>query len=278
MKFLLLVLLSLQAKAASTVADSIFDRIHSKTEVFVTSADGKSLRAIDGGWSEGQLVDDAKRAGSIAIAQNGNLPKIYVETKMFQNLNKQISVEMVQWGKMNAGIGKEARFTHELKKESFVIENFGSVQMSIPGSITEKYVVRVTPIIDRDSRPQSFNYLPMSLSDVLVTDSSGKVWGQGVSADGPVVRVSGPYGSVYVSFAPFPGATQMGFARGNDLELKIGEQKKLRFRSAKPVLGANYAAVVFARVELAIKLKLGGGGEMPPDKVERDILEFNESH
>ena len=251
----LTLLISFSAFADKTVdRAAINEKVRFQTEVFATSINGKILKHFSSGWSEIRITSDrSKFASPIVLEEYEGMKKLNAEISIDVKDDLQMQIGMHQWAKVDDSRGHERKFSGSLREETQTVVNFGSVQFVIPDSATQQYVIRVTPIINREPSAEQTDYLPMSVTDVLAIDNQGRIWSQNSSASGEVVQLQGRFGAIYLSFAPFTGSKPMGSARDNEIELKTPDKMTLHIRSAKAIIGAGYSAIVHARIELGQK-------------------------
>ena len=274
---LFLLLISTRAFAIDELSRAdLKEKLKFQTETFVTSLNGKVLKNVVGGWSETEAPDGKDRfSGSVVVVQPEGMKPLFAEVNIEIMPDLEIRVDLEQWAKVSISKDHGPKFSNSLLKASQSIVNLGSVQFAIPVSATAQYIVRVIPLMNRKPTPRQLDHMPMSVTDVLAIDNTGKIWGQNSSANGDVVCISGRYGSVYFSFAPFAGSAPMGTAHENDIELKLEKTNRLHIRSAKAVMGAGYAAIVHARIETSEKQPHGGISSMDTKEVERFIKNFS---
>lgn len=276
MKYILVLLFSLQVQANESGKNLHSERVVFRAEPFVVNAEGSILEGVGDSWAETRWIREDELQKTMVLKANfENMPPLIVEITLKRDKLNHTSVEFIQWEKMTSSRTTSPAFSKELKRESKKIQDFGSLQFSGSPFEKRKWVVRLTPNINRDPVPEKQTILPMALSDILIVDSAGKIWGRYASATGSVVRVSGAQGSIYLSFVPFPGGQEMGSAKDTDIRLTTPDGKQIWARSAKPVIGGNYAAVVYARIEPKLKIPSGGISSMEPAQVPKDVSELS---
>lgn len=196
----------------------------------------------DGGKSE---IDHQWSAGS---EQMGDFAIKHVWTVQDDGSVKVKIEEYAQVvdGKNDKG-ERETQFKELLKSEERVLENFEPLSwVSVrPNKLGKKIVVRFTPQLGDEEPIQKLGELPISGVDLVLTDNEGRMWMNNNTLSGKYVGLTTYYGSLFLSFYPFKGAKELGFAEGNKIELNLGEKKVATLLSQTAFLPQDVRAIVY---------------------------------
>lgn len=142
--------------------------------------------------------------------------------------------------------GYDTEFRDSLGKESYRLENFAPVSwVSRRPGAKVRIVARLTPVIRDQSPIQKLAELPIAGEDLVVTDNEGHLWLEKGSISGQYVGFTTHRGSLFLSFAPFAGAHEIGLAEGNRIEVSIGGTRVASVLSRTPFLPADLRAKVY---------------------------------
>jgi hypothetical protein len=159
-----------------------------------------------------------------------------------------IHVSVEQYEKMDrGGTDSDKVIYHNLvKKQDFVITDFSPIVWPIVNDDNTRVVVRLTPSLHDEERTQKLVDVPLGAKDAIVRDDQGIVWTDHVNFTGRYVGLTTHRGTIYFSFSPFKGAKEMGWAKGNEISLRLNDKLNSSITSITPFVPEGVKAKVFA--------------------------------
>lgn len=230
----------------SHLADKLRSDVALQIQTYPVSADGKRLLIEP---FDHALFDKDSKLGDLShtwMARPKDLPRVNLDflLKIADDTSMTLTVTEYAKAEYDPASGqtkKEGRG----RTEKFDILNFQPVIWITKVDAEKSLVTRFTPYVVDHSDSLKLSYTPMALTDVIVSDNGGKVWLEGVSALGEVVKLVSLKGTLYMSFTEFKGSIELGKAGGQLMELTLSDSEKVRIRSAKAILGEGFKAKVF---------------------------------
>lgn len=220
-------------------------RLEIQGEIFVFDASGRRLLG-----RAGESRKWTSRTGTIESnwsSSSDNYQTIALHHVWKVNDDGTIQVLVEQYDSLgDRDTDGRQQFKGLLQKREFNLQDFAPVQwVSLKKEDGKKVVVRLTPSLRDDESPKTLSDLPFSGSDMIVSDNDGRVWTENTSVTGKYVGIETHRGSVYFSYVPFEGATEIGVAKGTSVRLKLDEKRSLTVRSTTALLPNGVAAKVF---------------------------------
>lgn len=195
-------------------------RMHVTGEIFFVSGDGEKLVNIANESREWEFAGETTLMSNwVYQAKGQSLVAIAHEWKI-QN-DGRLTVELRHYDSIERGSGSEVKYGKLLKEESHVIKNFAPIETTV-GTGTQKIVVRLTPGVWAQDAALDVGKLPLTGKNIVIYDSKGNVWADGVEGDRPSTYFGAVthQGALFLSFVPFKGAKLLGNAKNGRIKLK----------------------------------------------------------
>jgi hypothetical protein len=133
-----------------------------------------------------------------------------------------------------------------LEKKEFILENFEPVVWKVKNIKDKNYIVRFIPSLREVSTPISVESLPIAATGVSISDNQGYLWAEDLEFSGKYTGVKSHRGTLGMSYVPFEGAKEMGFAEGNKIILNVDKKFQVTLKAATSFLPAGVTAKVYA--------------------------------
>lgn len=240
------------AKEDALTVTEIKSRFEVRGEVYFLDSDGKKVlekgsqsriwkpRVFDGKAE----IDHQWSSGSI---QNGEFALHHIWTVQDDGT---IRVKVEEYGKVEdkkkSNGEHDVQFSELLKKDERVLENFSPISwVSARPNAKHRVLIRFIPQISDEDQPKKITELPISGTDIMITDNEGSVWTEHNNVSGKYVGFTTHRGSLFLSFYPFRGASEMGYASGNKIELQLGGKRVATLTSQSPFLPNDVRGIVY---------------------------------
>ena len=79
--------------------------------------------------------------------------------------------------------------------------------------VKKTVIARLTPRLTRKTKPQLVGEIPISGRNLMAADSKGFVWAPDATFTGQYVSLKTNRGTVHLSYQPFKGSKEIGFAK-----------------------------------------------------------------
>lgn len=232
--------------------DQLRSRLEIRGEIFYFDSDGKrllekghqwrvwNLRAtkgkseIESRWSSGDV-----QLGEFAIHHIWNLQS---DGTLSVRIEEYAKVEDVK--KPNGE--SEVKFVDLLKKDERILTDFSPISwVSVRPGQKRRVVVRFTPNLTDAPEPEKLTELPISGTAIMVTDNEGNLWTENTTLSGKYIGFTTHKGSLFLSYYPFKGASEIGLAKGNQIEVRLGGSKTATVTSRTAFLPEDVHAIVY---------------------------------
>jgi len=150
-----------------------------------------------------------------------------------------------QYGKIERDNKSDPNFTNLIKKQELILENFDPISWIVTEDKRRRVVARFTPRMRADDTPKSLSDLPISGTDIMVTDNKGFVWAENADVDAKYVGLITSRGALFLSYYPFQGATELGSASDNKIEINLDKKHEVTITSEIPFLPKGVHARVY---------------------------------
>lgn len=257
MKLLIFALLSgflsvAHAKETQLSLDEIKARFEVKVELYVFDGSGKKIIHK---YNEALLLRPRVVNGKAQIEHywgGVNPEKINLKFKQIWTVQDDgtIAVTLEEFSKevdfTNKKGEADTRMVGSIKKENHILENMGQINfVSAKSTKNERVVVRLTPNLNDEWLPKKLTELPVSGADMHITDNEGNLWLEHSHLRGKFVGWTSRKGSIYLSFYPFKGATEIGVAAGNKIEVKLGGKRVATITSKSDFVPNDVRTIVY---------------------------------
>ena len=256
--FLVCMAVSISVKSFAGTKDQVLSleqlksRFEVKGEIFYFDSDGKKLLSEGSEWRswkpriineqsqiESQWSSKSLQNGDFAIHHSWTIQDDGSIKVLIEEFSKE------EEGKKADG-ERDTKFTDLLKKEEKILTDFSSISwVSIRPNQKRRVVVRFTPYLSKGKELKKMTELPISGSEILITDNQGNLWTEHNTLSGKYVGFTTRKGSIFMSYYPFKGATEIGFAFGNRIELHLEGKKVATLTSQTAFLPDEVRAIVY---------------------------------
>jgi hypothetical protein len=253
--------------------EALKKQLQLKGTVYIMSPDGEVIHSVGQEmrqWkfgSDGDLTSNwyfsSKDIEPISLKQVWTVDssgKLKVHIQQFDNK----SVEIDDTGKV-VNRGKP------IQEKEFTLKNFEPITWVAYTNKKHRAVVRITPELAFDKEPIEIGRLPISAKEMIAADNKGFVWTPEASFSGEYITLKTSRGTIHISYLPFKGSKEIGFAEENKIRLGLGKKHYLRLISNAPFLPSGMQAKVFGRVNLSEKVAPGSTHIQSSDK-EKEFL------
>lgn len=241
-----------QARCEDSSLQKLKSRFEVIGEIFYFDSSGKHLLAEGAEWRswkpraitgnlqiESQWSSDSKQGESFAVHHSWTIEN-----------DGSIKVLIEEYGKTEeiktADGQNSVNFTNLLKKEETILKDFAPVTwISVKPGQARRVVIRFTPRLSKDKEIKQLTELPISGTSVLITDNEGNLWTENNDMSGKYVGFTTHNGSIFISYYPFQGASEMGFASGHKIELRLAGKKTATLTSQTAFLPEDVRATVY---------------------------------
>ncbi|MES2963942.1 MAG: hypothetical protein V4760_08630 [Bdellovibrionota bacterium] len=201
--------------------DELTWRMHVTGEIFAVSSNGEKLVNVANETREWEFSGETSLMSNWVFQSKGQ-PLVAIAHEWKIQSDGRVTVELKHYDSIARGSGTEVKYGKLLKEESFVIKNFGPIETTV-ASGAQKLVVRLTPGVWNQDEALDVGKLPLTGKNIVIYDSKGNVWADGVEGDRPSTYFGAVthQGAVFLSFVPFKGAKLLGNAKNGRIKLKI---------------------------------------------------------
>lgn len=259
-------------------AKKLRSNVELEVQTFLMSADGSRILSITA--EKGRYRNQTK-TGEIKSVWTTNfdetLPPVNLDFTMKINEDNSISLSVTEYAKISypakdGAPKKEGRG----RSDTFQVSNFQSISWVTKVDDEKSLVTRFAPTPSDESEAMKLTYIPMILSNVIISDNQGKVWQEGSGGSGEVVGFASAQGTLYVSFSEFKGSEELGTASESAIELKLSDKLTVRIRSSQTIIASGINAKVYGKYLPEKRTKAGVSGGVtagPAAFAEKQILE-----
>jgi hypothetical protein len=221
-------------------------------EIFVTDNDGKLLFQGNEArvWKfgkKGDLVSNwsfkSPDINPIAIRHTWTLSgdgKLVVHIQQFDSMKYKGTNGDVELGKL-------------IKEENIEVKDFKTIEWLAGEDTKTRVTVRFTPRLDDKSEFIQVDALPVTLNNPVIFDNKGRLWAQGRNLEGRYISLKTHLGQIALSYTPFKGAKEIGFAQGSEITINADPDLVIYFRNESPILSTNKAAKIYGLVDMKKK-------------------------
>lgn len=150
---------------------------------------------------------------------------------------------------------KKANFGKLLREQTVELENFEPVSWVAESNESQRVILRFTPSLESVRENMTLDKLTIGgdRGSFLVTDNQGYLWGENVRFGGVLSGMRSHRGAFVISYYPFKGAKELGFATGKMIELNLTDSLKVKIRNDSDLIPGEMRAKVYGKYIPSIK-------------------------
>ena len=233
--------------AKALTAQQIRERLEVKGEVFVLDSSGKQITQASSRTSTWRFG----RKDAPMNINFGSENKVYGRVNLHQvwNVNADGSVHVLIEEYANDESDPKTKaftgFKDLLKKEEFTLQNFAPIVWKVQNNKEKNVVVRLTPYLQNEVAPRELTDFPISGTNIIIIDNKGYAWTDQTSFGGKYVSIRTHRGTIAMSYRPFKGGAEIGFAQGRSIVLRLPQDLKVTLYSETAFLPGNMSAKIY---------------------------------
>lgn len=170
---------------------------------------------------------------------------------------------------------KERRYIPKglIKEEEFIVNNFSQITWVAYSDNKRRVVVRFTPSLQEGNGPQQLAELPIAGTNMVVFDNKGNLWANNFSSNSKYMGFITYKGAIAVSYYPFSGAKEMGYAKDNKITITLKSGTQVKIKSLTPFLPTGMQAKIYAKYLPDVKTTRINSYQVFGSSKEKKILE-----
>ncbi len=232
--------------------EQLKSRLEVRGEIFYFDSEGKRLLEKSSQWRLWRLrmtsgkaeIESRWSSGSV----QGNEFAIHHVWTVQEDGSVKVLIE--EYARVEEGKGSDGKsdvkFVDLIKKDERVLSDFSPISwVSVRPDHKRRVVIRFTPNLSDEPEPRRLVDLPISGSEIMITDNVGNLWTEHNTLSGKFVGFTTHKGSVFISYSPFKGASEIGFASGKRIELRLDGTKVATLTSQTDFVPVNVRALVY---------------------------------
>ncbi len=250
MKTLFLLLIASTAFARTISVDELKSRFMMSGETFIFDSTGKKLQSHGSEW---RTWHNRNKSGKIEASWSSEVeghPLVALHHVWQVKDDGTISGFIEQYGALAHQTRDEGPdFKNVIRKQDFELEDFAPVNWIAVQTKDYRIVVRLTPLLREELPVKPVTDLPISGTEIIVSDSKGNLWASKVALDSKYSGMITHRGAFFISYFPFPGAKELGTAQGRTIELNPEPDFYINIISRDSFLPDGISAKVYGRVD-----------------------------
>lgn len=235
--------------AKELTSQEIKDRLELHSDIYVVDSTGKRIIAgpestnywrphsdtgvISGDWGtflKGNWTTSESVGGQVALRY-----------KFEVSQDGSIKATIEEYSK-----DQDAVFSELLDHKDYILQNLEPIVWKIKNVKSANFIVRFILSLRKISTPISVDNLPMAGTGISVSDNAGYLWAEDVQFNGKYSGLTSHRGTVVLSYVPFTGAKEMGYAEGNQITINVDKKYQINLRGATSFLPAGVTGKVYA--------------------------------
>jgi len=241
------------AVAAPLTPEQICRRLVISEEVFVMNPDGTRAEHKVGQYRlyrHGIAIPNKNAKDGIACTlQGGGTDSssdfdgpLHMNHKWTVHDDGRIEATVTQYAKR---LPRDQGLADVLKTKTVTVKDMAPIIWVSPAHKHQRVVVRLSPDLSDNDEAKDLTRLPLTGTDIVVTDSRGRLWGQNINTAAPYVSMTLSEGTLLLSYYSFKGAHKLGEARGHEIDLDLGDGLRVTLVSKTPLLPTGVSANVY---------------------------------
>jgi len=232
------------ASAKQLSPQDVRDRLQLNADIYLVDASGKKV--LSGPSRTNYWRVDAEKGtidGDWSVQNEDGLIAFRQHWQVENDGTMKISLEEYA---ITSEHRENPEYKNLLEKKEFVLENFEPIVWKVKAIKDKSYIVRFIPSLREVSNPISVDNLPIAATGVSISDNQGYLWAEDLEFSGKYSGVKSHRGTLGMSYVPFEGAKEMGFAEGNKIILNVDKKFQITLKAATSFLPAGVTAKVYA--------------------------------
>ncbi len=244
--------------------------------VYVLTPDGKKL------LSQGHEIREWSFGSKGDLVSNWSFSSDTIEKFALKHhwkieANGEISVHIQQYDEIIPVKGeKEPKYGKLIREEKLVVQNFSSIVWEVSMNNKQKVVIKLDPHIKENESLTQIGKLPIAGKDIVAIDNKNQVWLQSATFSAEYVAITTAKGTMYLSYLPFKGSSEIGSAKGNRLQIKVSDAHTLSLVNTTTFLPEGLKAKVYGKIDLNKKSSSPNSVHISASDQEKEFLEVFE--
>ena len=189
-------------------------------EIFILDATGKKLITKGREHRSWRIGGQSQSIESNWSTKLDGYPEVAIKHQWKISPDNTLTAKIQQYDSMSRGNKRDDVKVGKLISETEkVLENFSELNWIAFQDKNYRVVVRFTPVLNDEESIQTYKDMPLSASDLVVTDNQGYMWTDNLTFEGKYVGIITHRGELVLSFSPFKNAKEIGFAKDNEMEV-----------------------------------------------------------
>lgn len=207
----------------------IRDRLQIEGRIFVTDQNGEKVLFEESEYRKWSFYGDPGKLMSHWRYESNETPLFALRHEWDVTPDGKITVLVQQFSDMEKDPNQQGGVITKklLKEKKIVVNNFSPVIWTAHQLKDRRVVVRLTPSFSYRAPRVKLKNLPLGGKKMNIFDNKGNLWGKKITANGKYIAFITHKGALYLSFTPFFGAKKIGYARGDQIKVRLGSQGKV---------------------------------------------------
>lgn len=220
-------------------------RLYVIGEMFVLDASGKRLLQRGAEWRKWNNRDQTGKIESNWSSQMDEGVTVALHHRWEVQEDGSLKALIEQFAEIVDKKDGGPEFKKLVKKEEFVVENFQPVTWVAVQDEKSRIIVRFSPSLSEEPETTQIGEIPISGSELVISDNLGNVWASEVDLQAKFAGFITHRGGLFLSYYPFAGAKELGYAAGNLMELSPDKKLIVKLKSQSLFLPAGTRAKVY---------------------------------
>lgn len=240
-------------------ADSVRRNFILNGEMFVLDQTGTRFLAPTSEMRQWRAGVKSNKIENLWLVKAKGFKTIALRHVWTLNKDNSIDVEIEQCASFTDG--NPGSCVNQIRREKKKLENFEVISWVADTTADARVVVRFTPTFDDQRERENLDRIPIGgdRGTFDVYDNQGHHWSSQTRFGGVFSGLTSPFGSVAFSLYPFPGARELGHARGKYIELQVTDELRITVRNEEVLIPGEMRVKVYAKYLPKLKSKPGGG-------------------
>lgn len=244
--------ISSNASAKELTSQDIKDRLQLNADIYVVDATGKQIIA---GPVKTNYWRPIPETGIISGDWGANERGSWTGKEVGGQIALRYKFEVLEDRSIKATIEEYAKdddpgvFSGLLSHKEYAVKNLEPIIWNVQNVKSVNFVVRFVLSLREISKPISVESLPLAGAGISISDNSGYLWADDVQFNGKYSGITSHRGTLVMSYVPFGGAKEMGFAQGNQITINVDKKYQINLKGSTSFLPSGVTAKVYAIYE-----------------------------